>query len=281
MNSLTICVLFLTLSVRVFAWPESRLHEKLNFTGESLPAHSVTDGSAPVFALYIGKGTWQTGKEHLKMFFTENGYSYQSVTAEDIKAGRARKLGAKILVVPGGESWQYLAELGEVGASEIKAFVEEGGGYIGICAGAFYATSNREGGYKTGPYGIGLLEGTAYDGTALNTAPFIEGMMDFDMFKVNALSGLLTQYRSVLLGGPSFHYSEDEADEKKLQVFANFQKVDEPAMVAFQYGQGRVFLSGPHIEIEESRTNWGPEWADPDSEWPILQRVVRHVTWKD
>lgn len=260
-------------------YPESRPLRLYPFHGTPLPDASPRDDeSATEVGLYVGKGTWDTGKEHLKMFLGEHGHSYRSFTAAQIREGELATSGVRVLIVPGGESWQYLAELGDLGASAIRSFVQQGGGYIGICAGAFYATSVREGGYKTGPYGIGLLEGTAYDGTALKTAPFIEGMMDFDFPWTSLLNSLKDKYRIVLLGGPSFRYGKDEAMRKGIEVLSEFQGIREPAMITLHYGKGRVFLSGPHLEVEENRTDWGETFFDPESEWPILERVMAFLT---
>jgi len=55
---------------------------------------------------------------------------------------------------------------------------------------------------------------------------------------------------------------------------------DRAGMIAFNYGQGTVFLSSPHPEYEEGSdqdgTIFGDELADPESEWDILLRVS---TW--
>lgn len=257
--------------------PESRNHARLSFQGKRLPAELSFADAPPPVVLYVGKGAWDSGVEHLKMFLTEHQIGYRTAVGTDIEAGFLDENGVRLLIMPGGESWEYLAELGASGADRIRRFIDDGGGYAGICAGAFYATSHRLGGYATGPYGIGLLEGTAYDGTALNTPPFIEGMMDIDILPTFLTAGFKSLYRIVMFGGPSFRYTAEEAAKKHIQVMARFQVVNEPAMVAFQYGKGRVFLSGPHLEIEEERTSWGTEYVDPDSEWPILHRVVKHL----
>ncbi len=261
-------------------WPESKMHKKLTFHGKPLPREFIQRGEAPLVALYVGNGTWDVGKEHLKMFFREHGVSYREVTAAGILSRELLAADYSILVMPGGESWEYLNELGDEGAKRIREFVDQGGGYVGICAGAFYATSQRLGGVATGPYGIGLLDGTAYDGTAMETKPFIEGMMDFDFLPSAITTGFASIFRIALLGGPSFRYTAEEAARKHISVLAQFQVIHEPAMILFDYGQGHVFLTGPHLEVEEERTDWGKEWADPDSEWPILERVVRQVTRK-
>jgi hypothetical protein len=122
------------------------------------------------------------------------------------------------------------------------------------------------------------LAGTAYDGTSLGTPPFKEGMLDFEVSGDSFMQGFAAHYRSVLLGGPSFHYSAEEARSKQIHVLLRFPGVDEPAMILFRYGQGRVFLSGPHLEVEEDRTDWGPDYQDPDSEWPIMDRVIHELS---
>ncbi len=233
-------------------------------------------GADAKLGLYVGKGTWDDGKTHLRMFFDEYGYSVRTFTAKSILEGELKASGVRLLVVPGGESIEYLKELGEKGATRILEFVEEGGNYIGICAGAFYATSDRLGGNATGKYGIGLLHGVAYDGTALHTPPFIEGMMDLDFLPHFLTGGLKSHYKIIMFGGPSFRYSADEEREKNIRVMSRYVGFDEPAMITFDYYQGHVFLSGPHLEIEEDRTNWG--YKDPDSEWPILERIVDAFT---
>jgi glutamine amidotransferase-like uncharacterized protein len=243
------------------------------FSGLSAPDERLDSQGHADVGLYVDKGAWMTGKEHLKMFLNEHGYTYRSLMTSDITSGILRTSGIKLLIMPGGESWTFLSQLGATGAAEILRFTDQGGSYMGFCAGAFYATSNREGGVTTGPYGIGLLRGTAYDGTSLQVDPFIEGMMNFDFF----IRGFPSTYRIVLLGGPSFRYSNEEAESKHIQVLSRFQKIHEPAMIAFNYGSGRVFLSGPHPEVEVSRTSWGPEFADPISKWPMLDVVTHYM----
>lgn len=230
-------------------------------------------GKSADVGIYVDQGSWTTGREHMMLFMQKYNVSYRALTAEDILSGELKKSGVKVLMMPGGESWTYLDTLGERGAENIREFVRDGGGYFGVCAGAFYAVANRDGGRATGPYGIGLLDGTAYDGTAHETKPFVEGMMDFDFF----LKGFQSLYRIVLIGGPSFRYTPEEAERKNIQVLANFQEIHEPAMILYQYGRGKVFLSGPHLEVEESLVKWGEGYQDPDSEWPLMHHILAEL----
>jgi glutamine amidotransferase-like uncharacterized protein len=245
--------------------PENRLHGQYPYLGPKLPDERNNDGAKLKVALYKDTGVWSTGFEHLKLFIASRGYSWLSVNAIQIKSGILEDEAPDILVMPGGASWEYLKSLGEVGASNIRNFVNHGGGYVGICAGAFYAVSNREGGYATGKYGIGLLEGTAYDGTALGTEPFIEGMIEFEM----SAQTIPAELQMILLGGPSFRYTENEAQNRNLRIIAKFPGTDDPAMIRFNYGNGRVFLAGPHLEIEENLVAW--EHRDPETDWPLLE----------
>jgi hypothetical protein len=52
---------------------------------------------------------------------------------------RRKRLYYDVLIMPGGSAKQQSRELGAPGRREIVRFVERGGGYVGICAGAFLA----------------------------------------------------------------------------------------------------------------------------------------------
>jgi hypothetical protein len=45
-----------------------------------------------------------------------------------------------------------------------------------------------------------------------------------------------------------------------------------PFMITFDFGNGRVFRSEPHLEIEEDQTNLG--YYDPESDWPMPVEVI-------
>lgn len=48
------------------------------------------------------------------------------------------------LVIPGGRSKPYYSSLGPEGNRRIEAYVHQGGSYLGICAGAYYASGKTE-----------------------------------------------------------------------------------------------------------------------------------------
>ena len=64
------------------------------------------------------------------------------VDAEAIKNGALQ--GASLLVMPGGADLAYCEKLNGEGNALIRQFVENGGAYLGICAGAYYACNAIE-----------------------------------------------------------------------------------------------------------------------------------------
>ena len=48
--------------------------------------------------------------------------------------------GFGILCVPGGDMYRYAQDISSVGKEKIRNFVRKGGGYIGICGGAYFAS---------------------------------------------------------------------------------------------------------------------------------------------
>ncbi|MBN1534460.1 MAG: hypothetical protein JXA20_17430 [Spirochaetes bacterium] len=65
------------------------------------------------------------------------------VRSRDIRRGALRSL--EVLVFPGGSGEGQLRSLGMRGAKMVRAFVRRGGGYVGICAGAYLARSSWPG----------------------------------------------------------------------------------------------------------------------------------------
>ncbi|MDH3585287.1 MAG: BPL-N domain-containing protein, partial [Phycisphaerae bacterium] len=53
-----------------------------------------------------------------------------------------------VVVFPGGSGSRQAAALGRAGQKAVRQFVQRGGGYVGICAGAYLATSGYDWGLK-------------------------------------------------------------------------------------------------------------------------------------
>ena len=108
------------------------------------------DGPKVKVALFLdkgcrGNGSWQWARllarcPQLDLTFLD---------ADDIRNGKLA--GLQLLLCPGGSSKAQYAVLGPDGVRKVREFVENGGGYIGVCAGSFN-TMNREGRIALLPY---------------------------------------------------------------------------------------------------------------------------------
>lgn len=92
-------------------------------------------------ALYKGPGTGGKGPPELVKKFSESGAptSLAEITPEQIRAGALSNY--DVVIFAGGSGSQEAKAIGESGCAQVQKFVGNGGGYIGICAGAYLATA--------------------------------------------------------------------------------------------------------------------------------------------
>lgn len=117
----------------------------------NLDAVAATTGYAPNIspkpspkikvALYKGPGTGGNGPPDLmKQLNSSNApTSLVEITPEEIRAGTLTNF--DIVIFAGGSGSQEAKAIGEAGRAEVEKFVGGGGGYVGICAGAYLATA--------------------------------------------------------------------------------------------------------------------------------------------
>ncbi|MFW9912761.1 MAG: BPL-N domain-containing protein [Candidatus Thorarchaeota archaeon] len=181
-----------------------------------------------------------------------------------------------IIAVPGGWAWAYFQDLTNSGIVKIRNFVENGGAFFGVCAGAYFACDNIrwEGeniGYFLDLYpnlGIGPIEEIAawpgHNMTMINLNKEVTGP---------DLSGEPDSHTVMYYGGPYF----ETAGTDGVSVIATYDVNDEPAIISYEYGQGRIVLSGPHVEWEEDSDRDGVAWEnvydDEGSEWDMMLQI--------
>lgn len=94
-------------------------------------------------ALYADDGAAAAGSPQIKaLLVLEHGFSLELVSAEDIREGCLDRF--DVLIQPGGRGSKQAETLGPEGRAAIRRFVEQGGGYVGICAGAYLASAQYE-----------------------------------------------------------------------------------------------------------------------------------------
>ncbi|TFF91448.1 hypothetical protein EU546_08600, partial [Candidatus Thorarchaeota archaeon] len=118
-----ICGLILT-STSLVLGIDSATPEKLDLDGVSI-------------AVYVGGESSASSREALRQMFLWMNATVTVMSASSIKTGALDDY--DILVVPGGNAGDYNNDLGHAGREEIGIFVEDGGAFFGVCAGAYFA----------------------------------------------------------------------------------------------------------------------------------------------
>jgi glutamine amidotransferase-like uncharacterized protein len=167
--------------------------------------------------------------------------------AQDIIDG-ALTPATRLLVMPGGADLYYVEKLNGAGNAAIRAWVEAGGAYLGICAGAYYASrmvkwAEDEGRQAIcGPRELALFKGTA-------RGPVYEFIEDGDFAKSWHAAVMITHGKGRTLvpyhAGPVFENVPEGA-----MVIARYADLpDQPAaIVECAIGKGKAVLCGPHLE---------------------------------
>lgn len=159
---------------------------------------------------------------------------------------------AALLAIPGGRSLAYEEALGEGGRERIYQYVERGGHYFGICAGAYFGCAAID--FERGhPLEInGVCHIPFYPGLAVGPALGL-GRFSYETGAGAELADLVwegegrCQERSAIYynGGPTFIGGERSVD---VQVLARYARTDKPSIVQCHVGDGLAILCGVHPE---------------------------------
>jgi len=232
-------------------------------------------------AVFAGRRVWYEGKIACSNMFRWMNLSATFVYADDIRNGSLSDF--DLLCMPGGWAYGFSEDLREDGASKILDFVLSGGAYLGICAGAFYACDYLVWEGIRYDYPIGLFPGYGI-GPLNEICPY----PDYNMTRINIVnhSHPITSseppYEWILYyGGPGLHPYEG----RNVTVLATYNSSNQPAIIAFEYGIGRVFLCGPHPEIEEDSyrdgTSFGEKLDDQGSDWLLMYEAVKWLVLRE
>lgn len=172
----------------------------------------------------------------LAMMLQDLGITFKYVNADDALDGFS------VLVMPGGADLYYCEKLNSQGNRRIRAFIEAGGGYLGICAGAYYGctTLDWNNGEIAGGRELGLIDACAI-------GPVLEFIEDGDIKKswyaAPEIKTDLGTFPTLYAAGPVFTNIKDDVD-----VLASYA-AHGPAVIGRRVGRGYAVLSSPHIEV--------------------------------
>ena len=223
-----------------------------------------------------GYGTWQDGLTALEQFLTWKGVAYTEVNADTVN-NTDWPTRYQAICFPGGYAYYYKLAIDSNGIQKIRQFVNDGGSYLGICAGAYFASDSvqwEEDGLLDYPLDL-------FDGAAIGAIDSIAPWDNYTMTQVNLNPNHpINQYEpafEIILyyGGPYFRKHAGAA----MDTVGTWQSYhDLPGIITFNYGNGRVLLMGPHPENEEDSdrdsTTFADELDDQGSDWPFLWSAI-------
>lgn len=200
-------------------------------------------------ALYDDAGSAGKGvpkmKEHISKI---SGMKLTVVKGEDIRAGVLKDY--DVVIFTGGSGSGQAKGIGEEGRKEVKEFVEHGGGYVGICAGAYLACEGFS-------WGLKILDAKTV------SSKWMRGVGDVQMELTDEGRRILGdkqgQFTVRYANGPIIKQSTNAAipDFKPLAYFrTELAKngspegvmINSPAAAAGTLGKGRVITFSPHPE---------------------------------
>jgi len=215
-------------------------------------------------AVYDAGGVGKRGPRNLDRVFSKTKSILRRVGVADISDGVLGQF--DMVIFPGGSGSKQAAALGKEGKDTVKEFVEAGGGYVGICAGAFLAASNYSwslaiSNHKTfcetiDVSGIGRKSMWFRGGSAPVTMELTdEGrtiLGDFEgVFEVRYQNGpiMSPMGREGLGNFRSLAHFRSEVSKYKPQEGT---MINTPAVIVGEYGNGRVLCISPHPESTDA-----------------------------
>lgn len=199
-------------------------------------------------------------KDLRRFLDAESTFVWKSVSPTDIQAGALE--GFNVVIFPGGIAPQQAAVLGDDGKQATRKFVQAGGGYVGICGGAFLATAKYD-------WGMALVNAKPLTGkidipgkgmvsiAARGAGTVKMELTDAGKSVFGDSPGLLDIRYS---GGPIISPAgmSDLSKYVSLAVFRTEvweyepqqgSMIDTPAIIAGRFGKGRVIIFSPHPEM--------------------------------
>jgi Biotin-protein ligase, N terminal len=155
-----------------------------------------------------------------------------------------------VVVFSGGSGSAQAEAIGETGRNNVREYVRGGGGYVGICAGAYLACSNFK-------WGLGILNAGTVSSKWRRGQAFVDSEITDDGRKL--LGDVPGTFKVRYCNGPIIKPAE-RTDVPAYTPVAFFRSeiaeygspvgvmVNSPSQALGTFGKGRVFISSPHPE---------------------------------
>lgn len=208
-------------------------------------------------AMYVSAGVSGNGPDAIESILeAEPGFVVRRVSATDVRAGVLDQFDT--VIFPGGSASGQARSIREEGRQAVRDFVAAGGGYLGICAGAYLAANNYD-------WSLDVL-----DADVIDREHWARGSGDVTLELTGyGRNRLRTNAETVEVryhNGPIYARSGDR-ELPNFRVLAWYRSEvhkqgvpggvmpDTPAIVEGRYGEGRVIASSPHPELSDGHAD--------------------------
>jgi glutamine amidotransferase-like uncharacterized protein len=221
--------------------------------------NELTGDGIVTVGIYAGEGASGVCYSAAEKMFQWMGFETERLYGQTINSGDIEHI--DIFYFPGGNAGLYDGFINDSGKQRIRDAITSGRGYIGTCGGAYYAASYLE----------------IFPGTLAGPIPG----MTIEMCQVYLTSSHIINHDQpasiwiLYYNSPYF-----DPDSNAIVDTVGFYNISGyPALVACHYGEGRVFLTGPHPEWEENSDRDGVSlydtFDDVESDWPMMFNAAR------
>jgi len=231
----------------------SRLLADLDLADEAVGTWPPGFPNGPLICNYDAEGVGYYGSTLLERAVDETTLNVQvaSVCPEDIREGVLEK--AVGVMFPGGSGKGIATALRPEGVDTIRKFVAKGHGYYGVCAGAYLAASGLD--VYSGMIPLKHHQPWAKGKSIVR----VELTTDGKALLGEEFASIETRYNC----GPVFTELDHQTDSPQcpIQVLGRFaspatdakgvchdEMIGTPAILATQWGKGRVLIVSPHPE---------------------------------
>lgn len=204
-------------------------------------------------AVYHDEGTGPFSRgclsHALATAFADRG-QVRRIDADEIRTSDSWHANTSVLAFPGGADLPYAARLNGAGNASIRRYLEAGGAFLGVCAGAYYAAARVAWEAGSPDATAGTRELALFEGTARGSLHDLAAPYSLDHVRCTAVTrvcvpGERSDLRALYWGGPEF-VPDPGARYRPLLEYAGTRRL---AAVRVEVGRGRAVLAGVHAEI--------------------------------
>ncbi|MBO7642162.1 MAG: biotin--protein ligase [Alphaproteobacteria bacterium] len=224
--------------------------------------------------VYNDNGVDWSSLQWVSIFFKNRGDKVKNVNADFLINNPEWMTQYDKIVIPGGADCPYHEKLKGTGCRNIKKFVENGGTYIGICAGGYFGCKKVEFALGTGLEVNEYRELAFFPGVARGPMlkPYVYDSEDgASAAKVRSLTdgSIFYSYHN---GGSTFVL--DEINQNGIEVLAEYaDENNSPAVIRCKCGKGQAILSGIHFEADQKLLYSTSPTKELDKIKPIAEKV--------